>query len=305
MSIYRHIPHPPLGHHIEWLWYYSDYQPDHGREHVLPDGGFELMFNLEDRPRKLFDRAKADQFHSFKRGWISGAQTEFLIIDALPGSSIIGAHFKPGGAARFLGLPAGELCRQVVELDDLWGADTWDWRERLLAAPRPRAKFDVLEQMLLQRLALTSAKPGGNEGVTWAIGKFMREPHLHSIAAVSRELGVSHKQFIEQFRREVGLTPKLFCRIRRFQEVLARIQSRTTVTEGYMTTGTWKVKDDHFVTSEPVAGDADGVTEVRGTSEIQPDGKFHVKAEYLKQGQRVTGHEVTCEEDPASEVVFK
>jgi AraC-like DNA-binding protein len=229
MSIYRHIAHPPLGQHIEWLWYYSDYVPDHGREHVLPDGGFELMFNLEDRPRKLFDREKSDQFHSFKRGWVSGAQTEFLIIDALPGSSMIGAHFKPGGAARFLGLPAGELCRQVVELDDLWGAGTWEWRERLLAGPSPRAKFDVFEQMLRERLALTSAKQGGNERVTWAIGKFMRAPHQHSIAAVSRELGISHKQFIEQFRREVGLTPKLFCRIRRFQEVLARIQSRKTV----------------------------------------------------------------------------
>jgi hypothetical protein len=76
-------------------------------------------------------------------------------------------------------------------------------------------------------------------------------------------------------------------------------------TEGYMTTGTLEVKDAHFVTSEHVTGDADGVTEVRGTSEIQPDGKFHVKAEYFKQGQWVTGHEVTYEEDPASEVVFK
>jgi hypothetical protein len=76
-------------------------------------------------------------------------------------------------------------------------------------------------------------------------------------------------------------------------------------TEGYMTTGTLEVKDGHFVTSEQVTGDADGVTEVRGTSEIQPDGKFHVKAEYLKQGQWVTGHEVTYEEAPASEVLFK
>jgi AraC-like DNA-binding protein len=40
---------------------------------------------------------------------------------------------------------------------------------------------------------------------------------------------VSHKQFIEQFRREVGLTPKLFCRIRRFQEVLGLIHSQKTV----------------------------------------------------------------------------
>jgi len=229
MSIYRHIPSPPLGQHVEWLWYYADFQPDHDREHVLPDGTFDLIVNLEDRPRKLFDRKHAGQFHSFKRGWLSGAQAEFLIIDALPDSSMIGAHFKPGGAARFLGLPAGELCRQVVELDALWGAGIWEWRERLLAAPSPQAKFGVFEQMLRQRLAAASSRAGGSRGVSWAISEFVREPHLQSIAAVSHDLGVSHKQFIEQFRREVGLTPKLFCRIRRFQEVLGLIHSQKTV----------------------------------------------------------------------------
>jgi hypothetical protein len=76
-------------------------------------------------------------------------------------------------------------------------------------------------------------------------------------------------------------------------------------TAGFMTTGKLQLKDGHIVTSEQVSGDADGVTEVRGTSEIQPDGKFHVKAEYLKNGQWVVGHEVTYEESPASEVIFK
>ena len=229
MSIYRHIPGPPLGQHVEWLWYFVDFMPDHDREHVLPDGSFDLIINLEDRPRKLFDRENACRFDTFKRGWLSGTHTEFIIIDALPVSTMIGAHFKPGGAARFLGLPAGELCRQVVELDALWGAGIWDWREQLLAARGATAKFAVFEQMLLQRLAATSAKAAGNKGVSWAVAQFVREPHLHSIAAVSHDLGVSHKQFIEQFRREVGLTPKLFCRIRRFQEVLRLIHAQKTV----------------------------------------------------------------------------
>jgi hypothetical protein len=54
-----------------------------------------------------------------------------------------------------------------------------------------------------------------------------------------------------------------------------------------------------------VKGDANGVTEVRATSEILPDGKFHVKAEYLKNGEWTPGHEVTYQEAPGSKVVFK
>jgi hypothetical protein len=76
-------------------------------------------------------------------------------------------------------------------------------------------------------------------------------------------------------------------------------------TAGYMTTGTMQAKDGKIETRETVKGDAHGVTEVRSTSEILPGGKFHVKSEYLKDGQWTLGHEVTYEEDANSEVVFK
>src|ERR1700680_1559745 len=99
MSIYRHIPTPPLNQHVDFFWYYVDFLPDHDREHVLPDGTFELIINLQDVPRKLFHRADTSTWEVFKRGWISGAQWKFLTIDALPLSSMIGVHFKPGGAS--------------------------------------------------------------------------------------------------------------------------------------------------------------------------------------------------------------
>jgi hypothetical protein len=76
-------------------------------------------------------------------------------------------------------------------------------------------------------------------------------------------------------------------------------------TGGYMTSGTLEPTGEKFITHEDVKGDADGVTEVRSTSEILPDGKFHVKAEYLKNGEWTPGHEVTYQEAPGSKVVFK
>src|SRR5205814_4267499 len=76
-------------------------------------------------------------------------------------------------------------------------------------------------------------------------------------------------------------------------------------TDGYMTTGILEPRDGKFITHEDVKGDANGVTEVRSTSEILPEGKFHVKAEYLKNGEWTPGHEVTYQEAPGSKVVFK
>jgi hypothetical protein len=76
-------------------------------------------------------------------------------------------------------------------------------------------------------------------------------------------------------------------------------------TVGYMTTGTMIFKDGKTITSEKVSGSAGGISEVRATSEILPDGGFHVNAEYLKDDKWTPGHEVTYREDASAKVVFK
>jgi hypothetical protein len=76
-------------------------------------------------------------------------------------------------------------------------------------------------------------------------------------------------------------------------------------TEGFMTTGTLGIENGKFITHEDVKGNANGVTEVRATSELLPSGKFHVRAEYLKNGTWIPGHECTYTEAPEAKVVFK
>jgi hypothetical protein len=76
-------------------------------------------------------------------------------------------------------------------------------------------------------------------------------------------------------------------------------------TEGYMTTGTMTFKEGKIITHEDIVGSANGITEVRATSELLSDGGFHVKSEYLKNGEWTSGHEVTYREDPGAKVVFK
>ena len=227
MGIYRHSPAPPLNQYVELFWYYVDLFPDHDREHVLPDGTFELIINLQETPRKLFREVGTGGHDTFKRGWISGAQSKFLMIDALPRSSMIGVHFKPGGAAAFLGLPANEIAGCVVELDAIWGNTVWQWRDQLLTAKTSDKKFAVLEYLLLRRLA--QSRQHRNDAIGWALERYIAEPSVQTITSVSSRLGFSHKHFIELFRREAGLTPKLFCRIRRFQQALVEVQASAEI----------------------------------------------------------------------------
>ncbi len=76
-------------------------------------------------------------------------------------------------------------------------------------------------------------------------------------------------------------------------------------TAGFQTTGTMTFADGKIVSSEKVSGDANGVTEVKGTSEIRADGTLVTQSEYLKNGKWEPGHSATYREDPKAEVVFK
>ena len=76
-------------------------------------------------------------------------------------------------------------------------------------------------------------------------------------------------------------------------------------TAGFYTTGTMRAQDGALVSREVVTGAADGITEVRGTHRLLPDGRLHVKTEYLKNGQWVDGRDMDYVEDPGAVVRFK
>ena len=57
----------------------------------------------------------------------------------------------------------------------------------------------------------------------------MAEPHATTVAGVSDQIGLSPKRFIQAFRDETGFTPKVFCRIRRFQQALDLMEGRKSV----------------------------------------------------------------------------
>jgi hypothetical protein len=76
-------------------------------------------------------------------------------------------------------------------------------------------------------------------------------------------------------------------------------------TAGFYTTGTITFSEGKYTSHEIVTGNAEGVTEVKATSEVSADGTMHSKSEYLKEGKWVPGHEVIYKEDSKAEVVFK
>ncbi len=219
--LYRtYIPRPPLSDFVELLWSYEGDDPPHAKERVLPTGTVELIVNLSEDTERVYDGQDPARFQSFRGALVCGAHSGYFVIDTASQASIMGVHFKPGGAFPFLGLPACELRDTHVSLDTLWGAGADDLRDRLLEAETAEARFRVLERSLLAQAARPLAR---HPAVAFALKEFGDAAHARTVSEVTGRIGLSQRRFIRVFSEEVGLTPKLFCRVRRFQEALRLI----------------------------------------------------------------------------------
>jgi AraC-like DNA-binding protein len=133
----------------------------------------------------------------------------------------MGVHFWPGGAFRFLGLSAYELANTHIDLATIWGRHAEEIRERLAVAPSSGHRFRLLENALLSRLRRPLEH---HPAVSLALIGLRSENSRAVVSKLAREAGVSDRRFIDVFRSEVGLNPKLFHRVQRFQRVLIQVR---------------------------------------------------------------------------------
>lgn len=217
MALQTYIPRAPLAHFVKCMWLSQGDHPTHRRERVLPNGTMQLVISLQEKTLRVYDRQRIHQFQSFPAPVLAGMQSEYSVIDTAPQASMIGVVFKPGGASPFFKCPANEFQEAHVPLESLWGAGAGDLRDRLLEAQTPADKFRILEQFLMHHAVRPLEL---HPAVTYALSEFQGVAHLKTISQVVNRMGFSARRFIQVFNESVGLTPKLFCRILRFQEVL-------------------------------------------------------------------------------------
>jgi len=209
----------PLSRFIEYCWFYQDLAVDHTKEKLLPNAAVELIIDLSPTPKKLYNRPDPLQFTSFRRAWISGMQRTYIVIGVEQGSSMMGAHFRTGGAAPFFDFPVSELSASVIELDLIWKEELRSLRDRLLEELPISGKFDLLESYLLAKARHRLAT---DVSVDAALNALRRWPVL-PLRQLAAQIGISQKQMISRFDCRVGFTPKLTARILRFREAMLAI----------------------------------------------------------------------------------
>jgi uncharacterized protein DUF6597/helix-turn-helix protein len=210
-SFHLYRPAPPLSEFVDSFWIYEGYAPPHGRERLLPTGTTELVFTVDANGRVT--------------SGVAGARSECVLLDTSTPFSVIAVHFRPGGGFPFFDVPSTELHNRSVTLDLVWGGYAASVRDRLWEANTAESRFQILEEALLTKARRLDRHPA----VRYALDVFDRSNGARAVSNAVQGIGMSSRRFWEVFRGEVGLSPKTFCRIRRFNEVLRQIERLATV----------------------------------------------------------------------------
>lgn len=216
-------PRPSLRSFIECYWILeSDGKAvSDTPEPILPDGCVELILNCDEPFFEIKDNGeRVKQSMHF----VVGQMTRPMTITPSGKVQLIGIRFHPAGTAPFLKQPLHEMTNQTVEMSD---ADCSLARELTAAISSSASwakRIHAIELCLRQRIQTFA----GDQRLLKLTANAVRLEGRVKIDALADAAGVSGRQLERRFLQEVGIGPKLFCRILRFQKVFCAVAEDST-----------------------------------------------------------------------------
>ncbi len=193
---------------VEAIWYYES-SFSHEREQVLPTAAPQLLINLHADMLCSYD---GDLVKRTRGAVLSGARSRPMVINTASQRRIVGVTLRPGGGFALLGIGMHEVIDDNVDLDLCWNRWGSALRERVLEAREPHAMLDVVAEVLVA----ACVRPVASD-VQHALALLRGG---HRVREVVEQIGTRHRSFIDRFSQHVGLKPKHFARVSRFQGVI-------------------------------------------------------------------------------------
>ena len=162
-----------------------------------------------------------------QRGTVIGPLREVGRTRGMDLPQTIGVFFRPARAAPFLRVPISELTGLTIAIDDLWGMAASRLPGELCELDEA-GRIDRLESVLRARLG-RGRVPTSTFDVEGLAASVVRHHGRLTVDTMARAAGVSRQHVARTFRERIGLGPKLYSRLARFQSGLAYAGSRTRV----------------------------------------------------------------------------
>lgn len=211
-------PAPPLR---EFVRFYAHREVRTGRTpviHPVPARAFPILeFAMGDRfhvtyrdgaPMEISPRTVliGPRTHCYSRLQFQGAVECFVVV------------FQPAGLHRLFSLPVQELTDHAYDAHSVLGTFVSSLEQVLGECASFSERAHVADAYLLR----ISKTPRGEERISAAATQVLAASGNSRVTSLAANCGLSVRQFERSFQKQLGLSPKLFARIVRFEAALDR-----------------------------------------------------------------------------------
>jgi len=211
MSHIEYSPAADLQDHIDAYWVRkTDRNARSPGRRVYADGCADIILSTGSSTAWFNPMARAGDMIPFQPGcmYLGGTMTEYGVVTASAGCELTGIRFRPGGFYAFYGQPMAPAVDSLLPFSE----------PALQSLMTP-------EEGLASRLdAYFSAKKNAPHHFSSIYKVIYLSKGQISVETLSRECHMSRRTMERVFKENVGIPPKEFIRIVRFQEVLRRLR---------------------------------------------------------------------------------
>jgi AraC-like DNA-binding protein len=213
-------PAPALAGIVRRYCGYRERTPGPLRRRELP--GAQLVVIVDLGPTlSVLDRDRPERRDRFAGGFAAGLDDGHTITETAGAMSGVQVDLTALGGRLLLGGQAAALAGRVAGLAELEGPfpvlaerlgnlDTWEER------------FAALDRLLLDAAGHAAPVPGW---IRWAAERLEAAGGRAPVLDLARQVGVSRKHLAATFRAELGMTPKRFARLVRFDRLLRHLRT--------------------------------------------------------------------------------
>jgi len=190
----------------------------------FPKMAMSIVFNLKDGFR-LYTDTKFNNYKKYNKYWIAGFQMKPSYVEGFGQSEMIVIQFKSLGALQFLKEPLNEFKNKYIAFDLInkkIAEETWD---KLNNAKQVAEKFVIAENFLIELLEKNNCV---KLHLVKSLNHLLSGGAHQSVRAMHQELNISRKHLNFLFNQYIGLSPKSFLKLKRFEKSL-KLLSRNEI----------------------------------------------------------------------------
>jgi len=191
---------------------------------VFPSTGLVMGFQYRGHLSTISNQQETN----LANAGITGIGDTFKIFRNSADIGTILVYFTEVGWAAFCTCPANELFNESVSLNDIFGRQQIsETEEKLSVANSNQKRIYIIEQFLLSQLKKTVQ----DQLIVAAIKLIYQSKGSIRIKEINDKLAISQSPFEKRFRKLVGVSPKKFSSIVRFNNVLNQLGTEKTLAE--------------------------------------------------------------------------